>query len=87
MKYSPFHFSGGIWFGRPELLRTFAMEYKEAVEIMLDEGLANCEEQVGITTLSTSDSTPVVLVKERRFDVYLGHGFTAVTEHPVQVIS
>lgn len=51
MKYSPFHFSGGIWFGHRDLLTTFAVEYKEAVEIMLDEGLANCEEQVGLIAM------------------------------------
>lgn len=39
-------FCGCYWLGSMEVLKTFTAEYKNYVHIMLDEGLANCEEQI-----------------------------------------
>jgi len=46
MKYSPSIFAGGFWIGHINPLKQFVSEYRKHVEILLGEGLANCEEQV-----------------------------------------
>lgn len=46
MKRSPSIYAGGFWLGNMNVLSNFTAEYMRHVELLLDEGLANCDEQV-----------------------------------------
>ena len=46
MRHSPSIFAGGFWIGNMNVLKNFTSEYKRHLELLLDEGLANCDEQV-----------------------------------------
>ena len=46
MMYGSSIIAGGFWLGNMDVLRTFTKEYKKHVELLIGEGLANCDEQV-----------------------------------------
>lgn len=48
MKYSPSFFCGCFWLGNMYVLQTFTTAYKKQVKVLLEEGLANCDEQVRV---------------------------------------